>query len=369
VRSLLRAKNPANTHILAFGERLLALYEGARPTALNATTLDTIGEVSLSALGNNECFTAHPHTDADGRTFGFTFQPGPGGGASVVELNGDGDIVRKVAFAGLKSPPHDFVSAGPFLIFIETPTTTNALPALVGLRAISEGIGWNERGRTRIHIVDKESLDVIVTGSAPPFSSAHFASGKLEDDGTLSFVAFVPDDNDPSGEGMARFTRGERVEVGGRPTRLHIDPKTGDIVKRVVLADVRAEWPAEDPRTAGDGGRHLWCATQRRSGYFDGYARLNREDGLVDEVALPAGVFGNEPVVVVDADDADKRWLVTVQYDSRNDRSELVVYDADHLASGPAYRGALPSVVPFGFHGSFVNKPQVLDTPSRAGEG
>jgi len=354
VRSLLRAKNPANTHILAFGDRLLALYEGARPTALDGKTLDTIGEVDLGALGPSECFTAHPHTDADGCTYAFTFQPGPGGGAAVVELGDDGEILRKVALPGLKSPPHDFVSDGPFLVFIETPTTTNALPALVGLRAIGDEIGWNERGRTRIHIVDKASLDVIVTGNAPPFSSAHFGGGRLEDDGTLSFVAFVPDDNDPSGQGMARFTRGERVEVGGRPTRLHIDPKTGEIVKRVVLADVRAEWPAEDPREAGDGGPALWCATQTKSGYFDGYARLDREAGLVDEVALPAGVFGNEPVVVVDADDADRRWLVTVQYDSRTDRSELVVYDADRLAAGPTFRGALPSVVPFGFHGSFV---------------
>ncbi len=354
VRSLLRAKNPANTHILAFGDRLLALYEGARPTALDPQTLDTVGEVDLGALGKSECFTAHPHTDADGRTFGFTFQPGPGGGAAVVELGDDGEILRKVALPGLKSPPHDFVSAGPFLVFIETPTTQNALPALVGLRAIGDEIGWNERGRTRIHVVDKASLDVIVTGNAPPFSSAHFGGGRLEDDGTISFVAFVPDENDPSGQSMARFSRGERVEVGGRPTRLHVDPKTGDIVKRVVLADVRAEWPAEDPRDAGDGGASLWCATQKQSGYFDGYARLDRDAGLVDEVALPAGVFGNEPVVVVDADDDARRWLVTVQYDSRQDRSELVIYDADHLAAGPGFRGSLPSVVPFGFHGSFV---------------
>jgi carotenoid cleavage dioxygenase-like enzyme len=143
--------------------------------------------------------------------------------------------------------------------------------------------------------------------------------------------------------------------VGGRPTRIHVDPKSGDIVRRVVLADERAEWPAEDPRDAGDGGQALWCATQSaKAGYFDGYARLDRDAGFVDRVALPDGVFGNEPVVVVDADDPARRWLVTVQYDSGQDRSELVVYDAGALARGPHYRGALPGVVPFGFHGSFV---------------
>ena len=354
-RSLLRAKNPANTHIVAFGDRLLALYEGARPTALDAHTLDTVGEVDLGALGSSECFTAHPHTDADGRTFGFTYQPGPGGGASVVELGAGGEIERKVRLPGLKAPPHDFISAGPFLVFVESPTVTNALPALVGLRAISDGLGWNARGKTRIHVLDKSTLDVIVTGNAPPFSSAHFGGGRLEDDGTISFVAFIPDDNDPAGQSMARFSRGERTEVGGRPTRVHIDPKTGDIVRRVVLADERAEWPAEDPRDAGDGGPSLWCATQSSTGgYFDGYARLDRVSGIVDRAPLRDGVFGNEPVVVIDADDPSRRWLVTVQYDSRADRSEFVVYDADALAKGAHYRGALPAVVPFGFHGSFV---------------
>jgi carotenoid cleavage dioxygenase-like enzyme len=354
-RSLLRAKNPANTHVVAFGDRLLALYEGARPTALDRQTLATLGEVDLGRLGKSECFTAHPHTDADGRTFGFTYQPGPGGGASVVELDAAGEIVRKVPLPALKAPPHDFISAGPFLVFLESPTVTNALPALVGMRAIGDEIGWNARGKTRIHVLDKNSLDLIVTGSAPPLSSAHFGGGRLEDDGTISFVAFVPDDNDPSGQAMARFARGERTDVGGRPTRIHVDPKSGDIVRRVVLADERAEWPAEDPRAAGDGGQALWCATQSSTGgYFDGYARLDREKGFVDRIALRDGVFGNEPIVSVDADDPSRRWLVTVQYDSRADRSELVVYDADALAAGPHYRGALADVVPFGFHGSFV---------------
>jgi all-trans-8'-apo-beta-carotenal 15,15'-oxygenase len=123
----------------------------------------------------------------------------------------------------------------------------------------------------------------------------------------------------------------------------------------VVLADVRAEWPAELPASARSEQEALWCATQSNgAGYFDGYARLDRETGITDRVALPPGVFGNEPVVVVDADDALRSWLVTVQYDSRQNQSQLVVYDAEALAGGPQYRGALPSVVPFGFHGSFV---------------
>jgi all-trans-8'-apo-beta-carotenal 15,15'-oxygenase len=353
-RSASRAKNTANTSVVPFGDRLLALYEGAPPSALDAKSLDTVGQVTLGALTTTEFLTAHVHRDADGSAFAFAYEPGPLGGASLLELGSDGDILRKVPFPALKTPPHDFISAGPFLVFVEPPSVVKALPAIVGLRSLSESITWNAHGKTRIHIVDKDNLQHRVTGTAAPFLSGHFGGGRFEEDGTISFIAFILSDNDPTGSVMARFARGERAELGGTPTRIHVDPKTGDIVQKVTLSDVRADWPVEDPREAGFGGTSVWCATQKSLGYFDGYAQLHREQGIVDEVSLPPGVFGNEPIVVVDADDETKRHLVTVQYDSNHDRSELVVYDADALKSGPTYRGALPSVVPFGFHGSFV---------------
>jgi all-trans-8'-apo-beta-carotenal 15,15'-oxygenase len=354
-RSLFRVKNPANTNVVPFGDRLLALYEGAHPTALDKRTLETIGEVDLGALKASEAFTAHPHRDADGRNWAFSFDPGPGGGASLLELDDDGNVARKRAFPALKAAPHDFVDAGPFLIFIDPPVKTNPLPALLGLRAIGDEIGWRAHGKTKIHVVDKESLDLIVTGAAAPFSSAHFGGGRLEEDGTISFIAFVPEENDPSGQAMARFARGEHVQVGGTPTRIHVDPKSGDIVKQVELAQVRAEWPAEDPRAPGAGADELWCATQADdAGYFNGYARLNRASGLVDRVTLPAGTFGNEPALSVDEDDPSRLWLVTVQYASRADEGQLVVYDAHDLARGAIYRAALPGAVPFGFHGTLA---------------
>lgn len=274
-----------------------------------------------------------------------------------MELDGNGEIVRKNKLPCLRSPPHDFVSAGPFLIFVDSPVKVDALPALVGIRALSDQIRWDGRGRTLIHVVDKESLEPIVTGAAPAFSSAHFAGGRLDAEGTLSFIAFIPDVDDPGGEAMGRFMRGERVDVGGRPTLIAIDPCTGDVVRRQRLADVHAEWPVEDPREAGEGST-VWCATRTGgAGYFDGYARPDRARGIVDRIDLPPGTWGNEPALCVDADDPHKRWLTTVQYASSVDRSELVIYDADALSQGPVARLALPSVVPFGFHGSFVPAP------------
>ena len=352
-RSVAAAKNTANTNIMAFGQRLLALYEGALPTALNPETLATVGEIDLGALVPGEFFTAHPHRDADGRTFALSTKPGKG--ASVLELDENGCITRKVSLPALKTMPHDFISAGPYLVFIESPVRMNLFPALLGMVPIADALSWKEHGQNRIHVVNKDTLETKSESTAAPFSSAHFGGGRLEPDGTISFIAFVPESNDPSGRALMRFMRGEHVDVGGRPTRIHLDPNSGEIVRKVILADVRADWPVEDPRTGGKSGEELWCATHSDgAGYFDGYGRLDRDTGLVDRAQLPPGTYGNEPTLCVDADDPSKLWLITVQYVSGADRSELAVYDAHALHAGPVYRAALPSVIPFGFHGCFV---------------
>lgn len=354
-RSLLRAKNPSNTHVVAAGDRLLALYEGGVPVALHKDTLETIGPVDLGGLKPGETFTAHPHQDADDRTFAFAFDPRPGQGVSVLELDRAGSVIKRRELHTMDTPPHDFVSAGDFLVFVEPPVKMSPLGAIAGFSPVAESLRFNEVGYTRIHVVKKDTLEEVGYGLAPAFSSAHFGSARIEDDGSLSFVAFVPRENDPSGKAMARFTRGERVDVGGTPTRFHIDPGTGRVLKQVAIADVRAEWPSSDERHAGQCKPELWCATQSsRSGYFDGFARLDRTSGITDRFALPDGVFTNEPLFAPDANDEHAGWLTALVYDSRADRSEVWVMDAFDLQKGPVARVGLPSVVPFGFHGTFL---------------
>jgi all-trans-8'-apo-beta-carotenal 15,15'-oxygenase len=54
-----RLKNPANTSILVWGERVFALYEGDLPTEIAPSDLATLGEQDLGIVV--ESFSAHPH--------------------------------------------------------------------------------------------------------------------------------------------------------------------------------------------------------------------------------------------------------------------------------------------------------------------
>ncbi|CAE8590294.1 unnamed protein product, partial [Polarella glacialis] len=61
----MKIKNVANTNVMHWGGRLLALWEGGKPTELDPLSLATIGESSLAgALRSEDNFTAHPRYDA-----------------------------------------------------------------------------------------------------------------------------------------------------------------------------------------------------------------------------------------------------------------------------------------------------------------
>jgi Retinal pigment epithelial membrane protein len=54
-----KLKNPANTSILVWGERVFGLYEGDLPTEIAPFDLATLGEKDLGMVV--ESFSAHPH--------------------------------------------------------------------------------------------------------------------------------------------------------------------------------------------------------------------------------------------------------------------------------------------------------------------
>ena len=66
--------------------------------------------------------------------------------------------------------------------------------------------------------------------------------------------------------------------------------------------------------------------------------------------------MAGEPVFIPAASQQseDEGYLMTYLYDRSLDKSDLVIYNAQELRSGPIAEIKLPQRVPFGFHGSWV---------------
>lgn len=75
----LRKKNVANTNILYWGQKLVALWEGGLPHSMDPISLETIGESTLGGvLGRGETLTAHPRYDpVKARQIFFSADVGP----------------------------------------------------------------------------------------------------------------------------------------------------------------------------------------------------------------------------------------------------------------------------------------------------
>ncbi|KAJ1616065.1 retinal pigment epithelial membrane protein-domain-containing protein, partial [Pavlovales sp. CCMP2436] len=72
-------KNLANTNVLWWGGRLLALWEGGRPHLMDPLSLATSRESDLAGLLKpGETFSAHPRFDrARKRLVNFAYSPNP----------------------------------------------------------------------------------------------------------------------------------------------------------------------------------------------------------------------------------------------------------------------------------------------------
>lgn len=59
------------------------------------------------------------------------------------------------------------------------------------------------------------------------------------------------------------------------------------------------------------------------------------------------------PIYAPDAENHSQGWILTEVFDGDSCSSEVWIFDAHHLDAEPMCRLALPSVVPFGFHGTW----------------
>ena len=99
-------KNSANTSVLALTERLLALWEGGQPYALDLNTLDTIGVDNLGGLKEGLTYSAHPKRDPNtGAIYNFGISLG-GLNATLNLYQSDrtGKIYRQSAFPSKEFP-------------------------------------------------------------------------------------------------------------------------------------------------------------------------------------------------------------------------------------------------------------------------
>ena len=356
-------KNAANTSVLALSDRLLTLWEGGKPHALDLETLKTLGIDNLSGLTNKQPFSAHPKVDP---VTGNIFNYGVGAGANAIlnlyRCDPTGKLVQQNqhTLSGLPLV-HDFCFAGQYLVFLVSPVRVSLLPVVSTQKSYSESLEWKPELGTEILIFDRDSLSLVSKGKTDPWFQWHFANGYVNSDGNI-VTEFTRYEDFATNQYLKEVASGyTETKAPGTLWSLTIDPKTAKVINNQQILPACNEFPLVSPAKVGQNWRYTYLNVHRQGvthgeELFNAIARYDRETGEMDVADLGDNYYPSEPVLVPSQDNPEQGYVLTVVYDGNCDRSEVRIYESDRLSESPVCRLALPAVIPPGFHGTWKER-------------
>lgn len=156
---------------------------------------------------------------------------------------------------------------------------------------------------------------------------------------------------DPSHGEWARMLANLTITAELHEWRFNLE--TGATKERV-LDDRNTEFPAMNASRLGLRTRYSYNVVLENDPTmrFTGLVKYNTDTGAADSFELGDGRFGSEPVFAPRAGGKreDDGYVISYVHDSRENRSEALVFDAAELSRGPLATIALPQRVPLGFH-------------------
>ncbi|KAJ1458502.1 carotenoid oxygenase [Pelagophyceae sp. CCMP2097] len=199
-----KLKNVANTNVVAWGKKVLALWEAGVPHELDASTLETLGEwdpqksepgtfegggemrgVTIDggmvdgALDLARCFTAHPHVDPSAkRLVTFTWAQQPMLGEMRLEfVEHDSAWVEQQrvqhSMPGCTMAPHDFAITPSWHVFFENRMTMDLAQFIVGNKGPAQVLMMEPAKPCRLHLVRRDGSRAAVVVDVGPFFCIH----------------------------------------------------------------------------------------------------------------------------------------------------------------------------------------------------
>lgn len=353
-------KNVANTSVLALPDKLLALWEGGKPHALDLQSLATRGEDDLGALNIGLPYSAHPKIDPKtGNIFNFGISPGLNGVLNIYKSDSTGKILQKTSFQ-LDGFPliHDYVFAGQYLVFFVPPLRLNVLPVLTGFSCYGDSFEWKPQLGTQVLVFDSETLSLVSRGETEPWYQWHFGNGYVDDSGFI-IADIVRYQDFQTNEYLRQVATGETHTLAVSTLwEVHLDPKTGKVQGIQEIMDRHCDFPIVPLQDRGQSNRETYLTVHRqgvdnRKEIFGAIARFDHKTETLTIADCGENRYPSEPIYASDSQNPQQRWIITVVYDGNSDSSEVWVYDADRLDEEPVCKLGLPSVIPHSFHGTW----------------
>jgi carotenoid cleavage dioxygenase len=348
----------ANTNIVHHAGKLMALQEGSNPFEMDKATLASKGWVETGGR-----FTAHPKMDPEtGEMVWFAYSSGENPLNPYLDYgvtSADGKVVRRDKFkAPYCSMVHDFFVTQNYALFPILPLTGDMERAKRGGPAFA----WEPEKGAYVGVMKRNaSVDMIRWIEVDPVYVFH-PMNAWEDGDTIHIETmeyktaplFPNADGSPGEDSVAPLVRWT-IDLADPAAR----------VKRTQLDDLTGEFPRFDERRAGLPYRHGWYAASTETTgedgekilSFDSIAHVDLKTGRRAVHRFGKGDTVGEPIFVPRTSDAPEGdgYVLTIVHRAADNRSDLVILNAQDMAGEPQAVLELPRRVPAGFHGNWVN--------------
>ncbi len=389
----LKNKEIANTNVIYWGGKLLALWEASEPYRLNPKTLETLGKDYLDGiLAKGESFSAHPRFDPSCQRNGgnpclvnFAIKPGISTTITIYEINQDGKLIhsQKITVPGFAFV-HDFAITPNYCIFFQNPVTLNPFPFLLGFKGAGECLKFYPDKPTKIIVIPRyeqgmgnDTADVRM-GNRKKFPQSQVQESMKLLETKAGFIfhhgnAFEQGDeicvDSICYNSLSQVaTKGDFREIDfdamspGQLWRFTLNLK--DLtVKNQLLLERCCEFPYVNPNRVGHSYRYLFIGAAHNPTGNAPLQAILKLDMNSDAEQIWSGAphgFVSEPIFVPrpNATEEDDGWVLSLVYDSSHHRSDVVILDGRNLNKEPVARLHLKHHIPYGLHGSWT--PQVF---------
>ncbi|MEM8503738.1 MAG: carotenoid oxygenase family protein [Cyanobacteria bacterium P01_D01_bin.1] len=387
-------KNLANTHIVPWGDKLLALYEAGIPYRIDPCTLDTLGPQTLDGEPDptplpiskldafkrrsrgQQAMTAHPHIDPIRNrlvtwTWGVQVRLCKPNNLilEIIEYDLDWQLLSTTIhkMPGAAVNPHDFALTPNYYVFFQNAFNLSILAYLLGRRSPADCLTLSEVP-TKVHLVprpdgNKAGTPPMILDTEQWFSIHQACAWENADDSVEIYSSGWP----ATVGGFLASWSGYAPDFDAiAPTYLYqtlIDPSTQTVTHRVAptLEDCCIAHPHTSPQTETQPSQYLYTAYCNNIGQSSpptGYLKYNTQTKEKETWNSHPLNFAEEPVFVPDpkSDREDSGWLLCLMYDHLRDRSALNIFDTTTLSTGPICRLWLTHPLAHGLHGSWIKK-------------
>ncbi len=339
-----------NTHVISHGGKIYAIVEaGDKPVEIDQqlNSLDTDPFHGTLETG----FTAHTKFDSQSKELhGITYAfPRGSYEAHYVVIGKDGRV-KRTDLLPLSSGTmlHECAITENYVLVLDLSIT-------FALSKLARGyfpFSWNDDHQARIGLLNRKSNNVEIKWfNIDPCYFFHTVNAYENQQGNVVVDAmryqrlFDEDWNGPFTEFPPLLTRWTLNSANGNASEQQLD-------------DLPAEFPRMHPHLNGKFNRFGYSlgtglGVKPDFGRIIKYDFVNKSNEVYE---LCEGKEGAESVFIPSENqkNEDDGYLMTYVYDKASDKSNLVIFHAQNIKSGPIAQIKLPQRVPFGFHGSWV---------------